>query len=86
MLQIVAALIDAARGIIYDHHMFIVQATGAYTIGFHYKGGHSALPANKRLGWKWLTLRDTPAYYDTKLITAIKSFIVQTQVLWILDT
>jgi hypothetical protein len=27
MLQIVASLIDAARGIIYDHHMFIVQAT-----------------------------------------------------------
>jgi hypothetical protein len=28
MLQIVASLIDAARGIIYDRHMFIVQATG----------------------------------------------------------
>jgi len=27
MLQIVASLIDAARGVIYDHHMFIVQAT-----------------------------------------------------------
>jgi hypothetical protein len=27
MLQIVASLIDAARGIIYDRHMFIVQAT-----------------------------------------------------------
>jgi len=27
-LQIVASLIDAARGVIYDHHMFIVQATG----------------------------------------------------------
>ncbi len=27
-LQIVASLIDAARGIIYDRHMFIVQATG----------------------------------------------------------
>jgi hypothetical protein len=26
-LQIVASLIDAARGIIYDRHMFIVQAT-----------------------------------------------------------
>ncbi len=26
--QIVASLIDAARGVIYDHHMFIVQATG----------------------------------------------------------
>ena len=27
MLQIVASLIDAARGIIYDRQMFIVQAT-----------------------------------------------------------
>jgi hypothetical protein len=26
-LQIVASLIDAARGVIYDCHMFIVQAT-----------------------------------------------------------
>jgi hypothetical protein len=26
-LQIVASLIDAARGVIYDRHMFIVQAT-----------------------------------------------------------
>jgi hypothetical protein len=28
MLQIVASLIDTARGVIYDHRMFIVQATG----------------------------------------------------------
>jgi hypothetical protein len=28
MLQIVASLIDATRGVIYDHHLFIVQATG----------------------------------------------------------
>jgi hypothetical protein len=28
MLQIVASLIDAARGVIYDRHMFIVQAIG----------------------------------------------------------
>jgi hypothetical protein len=27
-LQIVASLIDAAKGVIYDRHMFIVQATG----------------------------------------------------------
>ena len=27
MLQIVASLIDAARGIIYNRHMFMVQAT-----------------------------------------------------------
>ncbi len=27
-LQFGASLIDAARGVIYDRHMFIVQATG----------------------------------------------------------
>ena len=27
MLQIVASLIDVARGVIYDRHMFLVQAT-----------------------------------------------------------
>jgi hypothetical protein len=32
MLQIVASLMDAARGVIYNHHMFIVQATGAYAV------------------------------------------------------
>jgi hypothetical protein len=31
MFQIVASLIDAARGVIYDRHMFIVQAT-AYLV------------------------------------------------------
>ncbi len=35
-LQIVASLIDAARGVIYDHHMFIVQATDGVT-NFKYK-------------------------------------------------
>jgi hypothetical protein len=29
-LHIVASLIDATRGVIYDHHMFIEQATGIY--------------------------------------------------------
>ncbi len=29
MLQILASLVDAARGVIYDRHMFIVQATAA---------------------------------------------------------
>jgi hypothetical protein len=28
MLQIEASLIDDSRGVIYDHNMFIVQATG----------------------------------------------------------
>ncbi len=30
MLEIVASLIDAARGVIYDRHMLIVQATGLF--------------------------------------------------------
>ena len=30
-LQIVASLIDTAKGIIYDHHMFIVQATDLHS-------------------------------------------------------
>ncbi len=34
-LQIVASLIDTTRGVIYDRHMFIVQATGQ-TGGQHY--------------------------------------------------
>jgi hypothetical protein len=32
MLQIVVSLIDAARGVIYDRHMFIVQATGKQSV------------------------------------------------------
>ncbi len=38
--------------------------------GLHYS--RPALPANIRLGWKWLTVTDTLAYYDTETITAIK--------------
>jgi hypothetical protein len=36
-----------------------------------------ALPANIRLGWKYLTVTNTLAYYGTELITTIKSFKVQ---------
>ncbi len=35
------------------------------------------LPGNIRLGWKWLTVTNTLAYFDTVSITAVKSFIVQ---------
>ncbi len=31
MLEIVASLTDDSRGVIYNHNMFIVQATGAET-------------------------------------------------------
>ncbi len=34
-LQIVASLIDVARGVIYDRHMFIVQATGLWNFVQH---------------------------------------------------
>ncbi len=36
----------------------------------------SALPIKFRLGWKWLIVENTPAYYNTT-ITAVKSFIDQ---------
>jgi hypothetical protein len=39
MLQIVASLIDAARGVIYDRHMFIVQATGWQTYDYYNYNG-----------------------------------------------
>jgi len=34
-----------------------------------------ALPANIRLGWKGLPGANTPSYYDTATITAVKGFI-----------
>ncbi len=36
----------------------------------------SSLAWNIRLEWKWLTLTNTLAYYNTSRITAVKSFIV----------
>jgi hypothetical protein len=32
-----ASLTDDARVIMYDHHMFIVQATGAFFTGMHFQ-------------------------------------------------
>jgi hypothetical protein len=32
-----ASLTDGARVVIYDHHMFIVQATGAFFTGIHFQ-------------------------------------------------
>ncbi len=46
-------LIDAARGIIYDHHMFIVRPTGVFV----------------RLRWKSLPGTDTLAYYENSYNT-----------------
>jgi hypothetical protein len=35
------------------------------------------LPTNIRLGWKSMQVANTLAYYDTAIITAVKSFMVQ---------
>ncbi len=43
---------------------------------FH-SGSHLVLPTNIRLGWKSIQVANTLAYYDTAIITAVKSFIVQ---------
>ncbi len=41
---------------------------------FHSDGRPQALPANIRLGWKWLTVKNTLPSYDTKLIMAVKNY------------
>jgi hypothetical protein len=35
------------------------------------------IPAKMRLGRKWLTVANTPAYYDTATITTVKCFTVK---------
>ena len=42
----------------------------------------SSLARNIGLEWKWLTLTNTLAYYNTARITAVKSFIVQAPVVF----
>jgi hypothetical protein len=42
-----------------------------------YSGSLLVLPINIRLGWKLMQVANTLAYYDTAIITAVKSFIVQ---------
>jgi hypothetical protein len=39
--------------------------------------GLLGLPANIRLGWKWMAVANTLAYYCTATITAVMCFIVQ---------
>ncbi len=43
---------------------------------FH-SGSLLVMPTNIRLGWKSVQVANTLAYYDTAIITAVKSFIVQ---------
>jgi hypothetical protein len=47
--------------------------------GIHFASGRLALAPNVRLGYKRLTVTNTPAYYDTEFITAIKSYTLQAQ-------
>jgi hypothetical protein len=42
----------------------------------HCNGKLIALPANIKMGWKWMAVSNTIAYYNTGTITATKSFIV----------
>ena len=42
---------------------------------FH-SGSLPVLPTNIRLGWKSMQVANTLAYYDTAIVTAVKSFIV----------
>jgi hypothetical protein len=37
-------------------------------------GKFTALPSNIRLEWKWLTVKNTLAYYFTELIPDVKRF------------
>ncbi len=41
------------------------------------EGGLLALPENSRLGWKWLTVPNTLAYYGIKLKISMRSFTSQ---------
>jgi hypothetical protein len=41
----------------------------------------SSLGASIRLGWKYMAVANTLAYYDTATITAVKSFVVQASTL-----
>ncbi len=43
---------------------------------FH-SGSLLVLPTNIRLGWKSMQVANTLDYYDTAIISAVKSFIVQ---------
>jgi hypothetical protein len=38
-----------------------------------------ALLTNNRLGWEYMAAANAPAYYDTAIITAVKSFIAEFQ-------
>jgi hypothetical protein len=53
-------------------------------IGPHSNGRLLALPTNIRLGFKWMAVANTLAYYDAATIIAVKCFIVQAVDHWYL--
>jgi hypothetical protein len=53
-----ASLTDNTRVVIYDHHMFIVQATA----WLYFICKLLALLANIRLEWKWFTVKNILDY------------------------
>jgi hypothetical protein len=59
---------------------------GAYLyvafMGVHSKGWLPALPANMRSAWKWLTMTNTLAYYDTESVTAAKKVFYIQKYFW----
>jgi hypothetical protein len=48
-----ASLTDDAKVIIYDCHMFIVQATGVILTTFHFHYSLQMGPISKSSGWSW---------------------------------
>ncbi len=48
-----------------------------YLAGFHSHGRTLSLAINVILWWKGISVANTTAYYDTPIITAIKSLAVQ---------
>ncbi len=61
----------------YFHPRLIIAGTaGAYHNGAPYStlGWLVALPKNVRLGWKWMEVANTLAYYNMATITTVKFF------------
>ncbi len=50
--------------------------SGSFT-GLHPNGRLQTLPTNIKLGWRWVEVANTLAYYDTAAIMAVKSFVVK---------
>ncbi len=68
-----------ATSISFHPSLIRVGKAGAYQMepftGLHSTSKLLALTTNIRIGWKWIEV-PTLAYYDTRTITAVNSFIV----------